>query len=83
MRVHSFVKAACVPRLVCVWCIGRRHTAVHRMLVGLVLIVAGVLIGKLGPLFGCGHLTASLVESFGTLVNALGVTPYIDAALEE
>jgi hypothetical protein len=67
-----------IPRVLCDHMLGEHHTTRHRMLVGTVVMLCGVLIAKT-----TGHIHSEVVEVMGDLtgylVHGVGAVPYVDA----
>ena len=55
-----------------------RHT---RMIIGIILMVSGILLSKLGPAFCDIHWVHILFETVGTLINGIGATPFVEECL--
>lgn len=63
-----------VPRMLCDHMLGEKRSTHHRMAVGTVVMVCGVLIAK-----ATSHAAYELVEVAGYLVHGVGAVPYVDA----
>ena len=61
--------------------IGHNHPRHTRMIVGLILMILGVLIAKLGPMICDSHSVHIIIETLGTLINGIGVTPFVEECL--
>lgn len=66
-----------LPRAICDHLIGERHTIVHRMICGALVMITGVAVAHTATLLPAGaDLTADLL---GYLIHGLGATPYVEA----
>jgi hypothetical protein len=67
-----------LPRVLCDHMLGEHHSTKHRMLVGTMVMVCGVMIAKL-----TSHATYEIFEIVGDLtgylVHGVGAVPYVDA----
>lgn len=67
-----------VPRILCDHMLGEQHSTKHRMIIGTVVMICGVLIAKT-----TGHIHSEIVEVVGDLtgylVHGVGAVPYVDA----
>lgn len=76
------VRWANLPRTACSVLIGKHHTLTHRLVAGLIIMVAGVAIAKGLPALlqsGWAHFLSDLL---GYGVHGMGLTPFIEAATE-
>lgn len=69
-----------VGRVVCTHMLGKEHSTAHHMIVGAVVMCAGVLIAKT-----TGHHPNEIIAFFGDAVgygvHGLGLTPFVEAIL--
>lgn len=67
-----------VPRVLCDHMLGEQHTTKHRMVVGTLVMVCGVMIAKF-----TSHAPYEILEVAGDLtgylVHGVGAVPYVDA----
>lgn len=77
MTVHRAVRVANLPRELCHMMLGDQHKTSHRMVVGFVVMTAGVLVAKQAHHMPYEAL-ATLTDLTGYGVHALGATPFIE-----
>lgn len=70
-----------VPRKICTALLGNKQRARHRMLVGFIFMVTGVLMSKY-----CSHVDNYIIDVFGDLfgylIHGTGCVPFIDYLTE-
>lgn len=81
-RVQKIVSKLNAPRVVCQHLFGKDHTAAHRMIVGAVVMIAGVGIAKLGG-HSEAHILAYLSDVIGYAIHGIGLTPFLEALIAE
>lgn len=79
-RVLVAVRNLNVPRHLCAHALGENHTIPHRMCVGLVIMVCGVMIAKAAHVFEYYALQV-VVDTLGYSVHGLGLTPFLEHLL--
>lgn len=62
--------------MTCNHLLGHDHTERHRMGAGIVFIISGVLVSKLGTSIHILHL---FFDGFGYMIHAFGTIPFIEA----
>lgn len=80
--IHCFVRKINPARPVCDALLGKKHTHIHRMMVGTVVMGTGVLIAKY-----TGHseyeVIAYLGDAVGYGIHGLGLTPFLEFLMEK
>lgn len=79
--MKKFIRVVNLPRWICHHLIGEQHKTGHRMAVGGVVMLGGVLLAKCAE--GMPHYVGVLVDMTGYGIHALGATPYIEWLLLE
>lgn len=64
-----------VPKLICLHLIGEKHTAHHRMSVGLIIMGVGVAICKMTSSF---YIISYIGEGIGYLIHGIGTIPFVE-----
>lgn len=80
MELKKLVRAVNVPHHVCTHMFGKDHSHAHRMSVGALVMVCGVTFVKLVHV--ANFPVMILVDIVGYAVHGVGLTPFIEAALE-
>jgi hypothetical protein len=73
----SVVTVVNLPREGCNLLIGKEHKTSHRMIAGMVVMGAGVLLAKTGHYMPYEGMAVA-VDMTGYFVHALGATPYLE-----
>lgn len=72
-----------LPRQTCHVLIGKHHTAQHRMVAGIIIMMVGVGVAKGLPALLPSGLVHFVADLLGYGVHGLGLTPFIEAATDE
>jgi hypothetical protein len=81
MKLKRFLHSVNLPRVICHHTLGKEHTARHRMLVGVGVMLCGVLIAKSAHHFDF-YFIQVVLDLVGYAVHGLGFTPFLEAIIE-
>lgn len=67
------------PRTICDHVVGEHHTRGHRMFVGTIIIMCGVIIAKIGVFIPGGFVIHLATDAIGYLIHGIGAIPFVES----
>lgn len=75
-KAQLLISKLCLPRVICNHLFGEKHTLAHRLLVGAIIMLIGILITK--HFEHSSEMTSIIADLSGNSLHAIGITPIID-----
>ena len=76
--IHRHVTKINVPRTICSFLFGKRHARRHQMVVGVIIMGAGVTVAHAASWFDHTPIVGGLLDGLGYGIHGIGLTPFIE-----